>query len=561
MKNYLLFLLIFISSFVISQVPTAGLISNWPFSGNANDMVGGNNGTVFNATLTADRFGNSGCAYNFNGTSSYILFVAAGPTGTLSRTVSFWAKSTNTITTIPFGITAAFAYGDGASSGAYAIQFNYGCAGVGFDIGTSEYIRSASNVSDGNWHHYAAVYNSTVSTQIGSIDFYMDGVPLSVMGCGGSTLVAMNSNSVFPVTIGKVADKNIRYFNGDLDDFYLYNRALTSGEVLALFNDVPCTVIPPSPGAISGNISVCQGASYVYSVAPVPGATSYSWTLPGGWTGTSTTNTILVTAGANSGTVAVACGNCCGSSQGSSQDVNVNPSPSLTISATQFTICKGNSTTLYGNGAGTYTWNSSVVTSSLVVSPTVTSTYSVSGTNSFGCSSSTVTTVNVINNTLPAISVTGPGPSCTNQTVNLAANGASTYTWQPGGMNGFFVSVSPGITTVYTVTGTDANGCYNSATYTQTVSSCTGVKNLQSGVNSFSVYPNPNNGSFTVKSSDTKKNTRIEITNEAGQLIYATPIEQDETRLNLKLTSGLYLIRLLNGNQLLGIQKLNVISN
>ena len=49
---------------------TTGLIAYYPFSGNAVDTAGGNNGTVYNATLTTDRFGNPDSAYYFNGIST-----------------------------------------------------------------------------------------------------------------------------------------------------------------------------------------------------------------------------------------------------------------------------------------------------------------------------------------------------------------------------------------------------------------------------------------------------------------------------------------------------------
>ena len=54
-------------------IPTNGLVAWYPFNGNANDSSGnGNNGTVHNATLSADRFNNPNSAYSFNGSSSYI---------------------------------------------------------------------------------------------------------------------------------------------------------------------------------------------------------------------------------------------------------------------------------------------------------------------------------------------------------------------------------------------------------------------------------------------------------------------------------------------------------
>ncbi len=50
-----------------TYVPTNGLVGWWPFNGNANDESGNeNDGTVNGATLTEDRFANSGNAYLFN---------------------------------------------------------------------------------------------------------------------------------------------------------------------------------------------------------------------------------------------------------------------------------------------------------------------------------------------------------------------------------------------------------------------------------------------------------------------------------------------------------------
>ena len=47
-------------------VPTNGLIAYYPLAGNANDVSGnGNNGTVFGATLTTNRFGDLNSAYSF----------------------------------------------------------------------------------------------------------------------------------------------------------------------------------------------------------------------------------------------------------------------------------------------------------------------------------------------------------------------------------------------------------------------------------------------------------------------------------------------------------------
>jgi hypothetical protein len=539
---FTLFLVLSLSSF--SQIPTAGLIGGWPFTGNAQDMSGsGNHGTVTGATLTTDRFSVPNCAYNFNGTSNYITMLAAGPTGSVSRSVSFWERSTNTVTTggnPPVG----FGYGQPGSGGSFQINFNYGCQAVGIDNSSSAVMHGSSILNNGQWHHIVVVFDSSLGNSTGSVLIYIDGALQSAISCAvSSTNSPFVTNSLMPVRIGR--DNSIRYFNGDLDDFYMYNRAVTPAEVLQLYNYSPCTAAPGDPSGIAGSNSICSGASAIYSVAPVSGATSYSWSLPGGWTGTSSTNTISIVAGANSGIISVIAGNPCGNSQAVTLNVTVNPSPTISVASTHSVICKGNSTDLNAMGASTYTWNSFIITQSITVSPTVTTSYSVSGSNSFGCLNSTVFTVTVTNNPLPTIAVNGPTIMCTGQTVNLASNGASTYTWLPGNLNGFFVSVSPTVTTTYTVTGTDANGCYNSVTYTQSVSSCTGLNAIAQSKTVLSIYPNPFNYNIILKANPNTISV-VEIYNSLGKLVYKNNFE-NTTEIDLKdKESGIYFVRILN---------------
>src|SRR5208282_5892757 len=77
-----------------SGIPTnllQGLVAYYPFNGNANDASGnGNNGTVYGATLTADRFGNPNAAYSFNGASAYITTPLTNTIFSGDFTASVW---------------------------------------------------------------------------------------------------------------------------------------------------------------------------------------------------------------------------------------------------------------------------------------------------------------------------------------------------------------------------------------------------------------------------------------------------------------------------------------
>lgn len=99
--------------------------------------------------------------------------------------------------------------------------------------------------------------------------------------------------------------------------------------------------VPAQPSVISGDVTVCQGATATYSVVNNPAVTGYTWSIPNDWTGTSATHTISVTAGAISGEIMVVAENSCGSSIPQRVNVTANPingeitQSGITLTATQ----------------------------------------------------------------------------------------------------------------------------------------------------------------------------------------------------------------------------------
>jgi hypothetical protein len=127
---------------------------------------------------------------------------------------------------------------------------------------------------------------------------------------------------------------------------------------------VNVTPIPATPGTITGSDAPCIGSTQTYSVVAVPGATSYTWGLPVGWTGSSTTNSITVTVGSNSGTINVLAGNSCGTSSASNKSVTAVPIVTPTVSITSNApapLCSGTFVTFTasatnGGALPTYGW-------------------------------------------------------------------------------------------------------------------------------------------------------------------------------------------------------------
>lgn len=215
-------------------------------------------------------------------------------------------------------------------------------------------------------------------------------------------------------------------------------------------------VATPTVNVANSSQTVCAGSPVTYTAS---GATTYAWS--GG--GTTAVNTYTPA----SSTVYTVTGTISGCSSQRTASVTVNALPIVSITGGS-SICPGGSAALTAAGANTYTWSTSATTTSISVSPTITTTYTVTGTAATGCTNTAVRTVTV--NPLPTINVsTSSSVICVGQTANLNASGASTYTWMPGTLVGAAVVANPTVNTTYTVTGTSAAGCTNTAVRSVTV--------------------------------------------------------------------------------------------
>jgi hypothetical protein len=137
----------------------------------------------------------------------------------------------------------------------------------------------------------------------------------------------------------------------------------------------------------------------------------------------------------------------------------------MPLNIAQAYMCIGGSATLSASGQQSYTWSTSSNASSVIVSPTVNTTYSVSGTSSVGCPATGIITVTV-NTSTPSLTINSSSNTvCQGNSVTLSGNGANSYTWSAGIING--IPFIPASTAVYSVIGT--NGC-NTATAQVTVS-------------------------------------------------------------------------------------------
>jgi hypothetical protein len=368
----------------------------------------------------------------------------------------------------------------------------------------------------------------------------------------------------------------------------------TNDAFLAKFD--ACDLAPSQPSAISSSVT-CEGITNTFSTAPAVGAITYTWSLPAGWTGSGSANTITLTPG-SSGVFTLVAGNFCGVSPEQTVNVTVYPNPTVTINSG--TMCSGQSFTLSGNGASTYTYSSGPVVSpnfssnytvtgtsaqgcsaravagvtvyqtptvlatsgaicfgqsyfiiangaitytysgGQLVSPTLTSTYTVTGTGAGGCLSASAAITTVTVHQLPAIgAITSNTLLCAGEEATLTGTGGTTYTFEPGG-TGTSIIVSPSVTATYTVSGKDGNGCMNSAVITQSVDACTGIRENGTGPAEINVYPNPTDDVIYMM---LRSPLRVTITNGIGQLVYSVLLEAGSHQVSVKdLGKGMYVL-------------------
>ncbi|MGB1040909.1 MAG: hypothetical protein ACPGVD_08555, partial [Flavobacteriales bacterium] len=244
------------------------------------------------------------------------------------------------------------------------------------------------------------------------------------------------------------------------------SNGLCNSGFKALSNKIIIEVnsLPGQPLTINGKTALCEGEIETYSIASVSDASDYTWTLPSGWIGTSTTNSIQVVAGASGGTIQVKANNACGSSTNSLLAITVNSNPSVSINLPDTSICEGASISLSGNGALSYSWNNGV-SNGMSFSPASNSSYKVIGTDANGCSDSAEVMISI--NFNPTVSAGTDKSICDGEGVILSGAGAANYSWDNEVVNG--VSFVPVTSKTYVVTGTDVNGCTNTDTTVVTV--------------------------------------------------------------------------------------------
>jgi len=278
----------------------------------------------------------------------------------------------------------------------------------------------------------------------------------------------------------------------------------------------------------SSNSSIVCGQTVSLSAS---GANSYLWS-------TASTNSIILVAPLTTSIYTVK-GSDAANMCSKTATIHVNVTSTLVLSVTGNTlICNGKSATLTASGANTYTWSTNFINSALVVSPQTTSSYSVIGTDVYGCESNTQVLVGV--NPTPTVSVVGNTSICPGVSTSLTAYGSTYYQWSNGAPTQIII-ISPSVTTTYTVTGSNYHGCSDSKSAEVIVSGCEGLNNYTLDMTSAKIYPNPTSGKFFI---ETENKITILLSDELGRKILEETFENGIHPLDLThYSGGIYFIK------------------
>jgi hypothetical protein len=233
----IIFTLLLSGNIAFAQVDlTQGLAAYYPFNGNANDASGNNNNPSFNnATLTTDRFGNANSAYHFNGINNYIDIPNSNSINFGNQiSMCAWVRPTGFYYGLCHG-NMMISKGDYTDPGYYNLSYDdnlytnsNNCNGSLPDtlhetFGGTLAPEATPYIIPGQW--YSVVYTNDGDTIRIYINCQLRVVyPSSVTGF----------KNAFDLFFGENSDNNTNYpywFNGDLDEVRIYNRALNQDEV------------------------------------------------------------------------------------------------------------------------------------------------------------------------------------------------------------------------------------------------------------------------------------------------------------------------------------------
>ena len=316
----------------------------------------------------------------------------------------------------------------------------------------------------------------TVNVTVNALPIVSAGADVSICIGDSTTLTGSGAQTFLWSPAGTLNNPNISNPVANPAITTTYTLVTTDGNTCSNTDTVNVTVNALPIVSAGADISICIGNSATLTAS---GANTYSWST------TQITTAIIVSPTSTSTyTVIGTDGNGCSNIDSASVFVNALP---IVSAGADVSICLNDSTTLIGSGGTNYVWSPSSGLSNPNISnpnasPPATITYTLVTTDANTCSNTD--TVNVTVMALPSVTTSNDTAICIGDSAFLSASGGIIYTWSPSSsLNNSTISnpiASPTITTTYTVTVTNSDGCTNTDSVKVTVNA---LPNIDAGAN------------------------------------------------------------------------------
>jgi len=401
----------------------SGLIGQFVADGDAQDLTSTNRGTLTSVTFGP---GVSGQAFQFSGNGLVTVpdSVALRPT---SVSIVGWF-SANAFNGLQVLVSKVAGTGTAES---YYVGLDNGNLGavVGDPAGIGNILEYPINPVPGQWYHFAFTFDDATKQQV----LYLNGVALG-SGLSGKSIGYDNH----PLQIGAEFESQVLnfYLHGKMDEVALFNRALTSNEIFAIYAAGTNSICKPLQITTQPqNVTVGVGTNAIINIAATgQQPLSYQWFF-GGTALAATNSSLTIT---NTQPIDV----------GSYSVVVIDTSGSLTSSAAVLTI--GTAPSVMTQPASQTAVLGTAASFSVVASgsPTLGYQWKFNGTNISGATATSLTVTNVqyANAGNYSVVVTNAFGSATSSSAKLTVTSAPAISGQPSSQ-----TVSPGSNVVFSV--------------------------------------------------------------------------------------------------------------